>query len=243
MTQLPLIGITTYHRNEKGYVQLPGQYADAVRRAGGLPLLIQPGEPKIEALLSVLDGIILSGGGDVDPALYTKARHQQVYWVDKERDQFEIALIKHALAVEKPLFCICRGMQLLNVALGGTLILHLADAVDNAIAHRQPPRDPINHDVEVDPDSRLARAMKSAKVNTASWHHQAIDRAASGLKAIARAADGVIEALEMPGHPLLFAVQWHPELTAHADGTQQLLFDEFVKNAAQGKASVSRGKT
>lgn len=135
----PLIGITTYHKDERGYIQLPAQYAEATRRAGGIPLLIQPGESRMDELFDLLDGIILSGGGDVDPSLYTDEEHEQVYWVNKERDQFEVEITNRILGTEMPLFCICRGLQILNVALGGTLITHIPDVVPDAIVHRQPP--------------------------------------------------------------------------------------------------------
>ena len=230
---IPLIGITTYHRDERGYIQLPAQYADAVRGAGGIPLLIQPGERHIDALLDLLDGVILSGGGDVDPGLYTDDLHEQVYWVDRERDQFEIGLVRNLLEHQKPTFCICRGMQILNVALGGSLIAHIPDAVENAIDHRQPPRNPVQHDVTVEPESRLRSIVQQDRVSTASWHHQSIDRLAPGLKVVSEASDGVIEAVEMPDNPKLIAVQWHPELTAHEDPAQQRLFDELVR-LAQG---------
>lgn len=227
----PLIGITTYHRDERGYIQLPAQYADAVRRAGGIPLLIQPTEPRLDELMALLDGLILSGGGDVDPTLYTSEKHDQVYWVDTERDQFEISIVQGALERQKPTLCICRGLQILNVALGGSLIPHIPDAIPDAVAHRQPPRDAILHEIAVQTDSRLASIMGGPKVTTASWHHQAIDRLAAGLVSVAHAPDGVIEAVEMPENPNLIAVQWHPELTASDDPTQQRLFDELLQMA------------
>lgn len=227
----PLIGITTYHKDERGYIQLPAQYAEAVRRAGGIPLLIQPGEPRMDELMGLLNGIILSGGGDVDPLLYTEEKHEQVYWVNPERDQFEIDLVKRSLDAEMPTFCICRGLQILNVALGGTLIPHIPDAVDNAVEHRQPPRDPILHPVDIASNSRLANIIGGSQVTTASWHHQSIDKLASGLTVVGTAPDGVIEAVEMPSNRCVMAVQWHPELTAHQDASQQNLFDELVRMA------------
>ena len=229
----PLIGITTYHKDERGYIQLPAQYAEAVRRAGGIPLLIQPGEPRMDELMALLDGLILSGGGDVDPTLYTTEQHQQVYWVDRERDRFEIDITNRSLAEDKPLFCICRGLQILNVALGGTLITHIPDSVEGAIEHRQPPRDPIAHGVEIDPTSHLASIMQSQQVMTASWHHQSIDQVGHGLRVIGRAPDGVIEAVEVDDKPHVMAVQWHPELTATNDPSQQRLFNELVALASQ----------
>ncbi|MEL6270319.1 MAG: gamma-glutamyl-gamma-aminobutyrate hydrolase family protein [Chloroflexota bacterium] len=229
----PLIGITTYHRDERGYVQLPAQYAEAVRRAGGIPLVLQPGEPRMDELMGLLDGLILSGGGGVDPTLYTTENHEQVYWVSEERDAFEVDLTKRSLDAEMPLFCICRGLQILNVALGGTLIPHIPDAVEGAIPQRQPPRDPIPHAVAVESSSRLAEIMEADNVTTASWHHQSIGELADGLTAIGHAPDGVIEAVEMPDRPHVIAVQWHPELTAHEDASQQKLFDELVQMAVQ----------
>lgn len=229
MARTPLIGITTYHRDERGYIQLPAVYADAVRRAGGIPLLIQPGEPRMDEVMDLLDAIVLSGGGDLDPALYTDEQHEQVYWVDKERDEFEIDITKRAMGEDKPLLCICRGMQILNVALGGTLITHIPDAIEEAIEHRQPPRDPIVHEVMLEPDSKLASIMEANRVQTASWHHQAIGEVAPGLRVVGKAPDGVIEAVEIPEKPSVIAIQWHPELTAHEDQTQQKLFDELVQ--------------
>lgn len=233
--KVPLIGITTYHRNERGYIQLPGQYADAVRRAGGIPLLIQPGEPRLAELMDLLDGLILSGGGDVDPKRYSDDHHAEVYWVDEERDAAEFTLTEAALARNMPLLCICRGFQVLNVALGGTLITHIPAAMPEAIDHRQPPDKPygpIAHEVEVVADSNLARVMQADRVVTASWHHQGIDKLGEGLRVVAAASDGIVEAVELAGKPVL-AVQWHPELTAVSDPTQQKLFDELVRQAGE----------
>lgn len=231
----PLIGITTYHRDEKGYIRLPGQYADAVRRAGGLPLLLQPGETELDQLLELLDGIVLSGGGDVDPRRYASDSEEEVYWVDQERDEFEFELARRIAESDRwPTLCICRGMQILNVALGGTLIPHIPTALPDAIDHRQPPDQPygpISHEVLIESDSELARIMDGDKVNTASWHHQAIGKVSSQLKVAATASDGIVEALEMPGRPALMAVQWHPELTAQNDDRQQKLFNELVAQA------------
>lgn len=235
MSRSPLIGITTYHRDEQGYVRLPGQYADAVRRAGGLPLLLQPGETQLDQLMNLLDGLILSGGGDIDPATYTDENHAEVYWVDQERDEAEFALADAALAADLPMFCICRGFQILNVKLGGSLLTHIPAVMPEAIDHRQPPDQPygpIQHEIRVEGNSWLADIMQSDTVTTASWHHQAIDRLGDSLKVVATAEDGIIEAVEMNDKPVI-AVQWHPELTAANDPTQQALFDELVKRARQ----------
>ena len=129
MTQSPplFIGITTYHRNQNNIFMLPAEYVDAVRRAGAIPILIPPGENQLDNLLPHLHGLILSGGGDVDPALYGGQQHETIYAVSPERDSSEAALIAKIVESELPTLCICRGMQMLNVALGGTLIEHLPD--------------------------------------------------------------------------------------------------------------------
>lgn len=225
----PFIGITTYHRDERGYIQLPAQYVDAVRRAGGIPLLIQPGESRLDELMNLLDGLILSGGGDLDPTLYGVQQHAQVYWVSQERDQFEIDLVKRSLDAEIPTLCICRGMQVLNVALGGSLIQHIPDVIEDAVTHRGPAPDSAWHEVAVNPESCLASIMGTDNVTTASRHHQAIEVLAPGLEVVGRAPDGVIEAVEFPDKPHVIAVQWHPELTAAQDASQQAIFNTLVK--------------
>ncbi|MBK8020048.1 MAG: gamma-glutamyl-gamma-aminobutyrate hydrolase family protein [Chloroflexi bacterium] len=225
----PLIGITTYPRDENGRVNLPVAYSDAVRRAGGIPLLIPPGEPRQDELLAVLDAIIFSGGGDIEPTRYSDGQHALVYSVNPERDQFEIDLVRRSLDAEKPVLCICRGLQVLNVALGGSLIQHIPDVVPDAVEHRLPPREPSRHAVDLDPESRLVAIMGQGRVTTASWHHQAIDRLAEGLRVVGWASDDVIEAVEVAGKPQVMAVQWHPELSAAEDAAQQALFDNLVK--------------
>jgi len=177
----------------------------------------------------VVDGLILSGGGDMDPALYGGQAHETIYNVSPERDRSELAIVSKIVESQLPALCICRGMQVLNVALGGTLIEHLPDVVDHTVVHRADPPGPTPHPVVIAPDSRLAQIMQAATVETASWHHQGIEQVAPPLQVIARAPDGVIEAFEMAEHPWLFAVQWHPELTAAADPTQQRLFEALVQ--------------
>jgi putative glutamine amidotransferase len=138
----PVIGITTYGRGESNRYSLPAEYVDAVRRAGGVPVLLPPGGESGDGL-ELLDGLILSGGGDIDPARYGGGPHATLYNIDHERDAFELALLAAALERRLPLFAICRGMQILNVHLGGTLHEHLPDAYGETVAHRAPPREPI----------------------------------------------------------------------------------------------------
>jgi putative glutamine amidotransferase len=227
----PLIGITTYARDEQGRFALPAAYVDAVRRAGGIPVLLPPGEAQAAELLPRLDGLILAGGGDVDPALYGGTSHPTVYHVDPERDRCEVALVRETVDRGVPTLGICRGAQVINVALGGTLIEHLPDEVGEQVAHRAPPRQPTRHAVAVATGSRLAAVLKQDRVEVASWHHQAIRRVAAPLRAVATAPDGTIEAAEMTEHPWLLAVQWHPELAADCDAVQQAIFDSLVAAA------------
>lgn len=237
MSHTPLIGITTYHRDDQGVIRLPGEYADSVRRAGGVPLLLQPGESRFDVILDLIDGLILAGGGDVDPTLYGSNGHTEIYSVCAERDNFELELTQRVLEMRIPTMFICRGIQILNVALGGTLIPHIPDSVANAIDHRQPPDQPyghVLHPVRVDENCRLTGIMQSASVTPASWHHQAVDKLASGLEVTATAADNIIEAVEMRSHPQVIAVQWHPELTAAEDQSQQRIFDELIRMAQAG---------
>jgi len=227
----PLIGITTYGQDEQQRFGLPREYVDAVWRAGGLPLLVPPLPGTVADVLSRLDGLILAGGGDIDPVHYGGQSHETIYNLDRERDQFELELAKLFLGTGRPLFGICRGMQTLNVALGGTLIEHLPDVVGEGVLHRLPPRAPGRHAVRVESGSRLAAILGELEFVSATWHHQAVRRPGERLRIVAQAPDGTIEAAEMPEHPWLIAVQWHPELTAADDPLQQKLFDDFVRAA------------
>jgi putative glutamine amidotransferase len=233
----PLIGITTKGRGDDGRVKLNARYVDAVRRAGGVPLLLPPGERELDPLLETLDGLVLTGGGDVDPALYGGRLHATVHDVDAERDASEIALARAADGAGLPTFGICRGAQVLNVALGGTLVEHLPDEVGETLTHAPRPGagsdDYEHHDVRVAPGSRLATVLDGESCTTASWHHQAVRQVAPGLQVVAKADDGTIEAFEKREHPWLVAVQWHPEATAAGDPAQQRLFNAFVAAAAE----------
>ena len=224
----PLIGITTYSVDENGSYTLPAEYVDAVRRAAGVPVLIPPGEQELERLVSRLDGLILAGGGDIDPALYGGRQHPSVYMIDAQRDQLETALIQYLLPRQTPVLAICRGVQIVNVALGGTLFEHLPDQFGSSVQHRLPPREPVLHAVHLDEKSALARIMAATEFEAASWHHQALRDVPAEIQIAGYAPDRVIEAIEVPAHPWLFGVQWHPELTAASDPAQQRLFEQLV---------------
>jgi putative glutamine amidotransferase len=229
MPRTPRIGITTYGRNAEGRLTLGARYVECVRRAGGLPLLIPPGEPHLEEALAGFDGILMCGGPDVDPQLYGGRAHPEVYGLDPERDASEVALARLVLEQRIPALCICRGLQVLNVAHGGTLVEHLPDEVGLAVRHNGPERAYVPHEVALEPRSRLAALLGARSIAPASSHHQAVRAPAQGFEVAARAPDGTIEALEHREHEHLIAVQWHPEYTAHEDALQQRLFDQLVR--------------
>jgi putative glutamine amidotransferase len=224
----PIIGITTYGRDDRGRYSLPVEYVTAVERAGAVPVLIPPLPDHAQRYLELVDGVVLAGGGDLDPAHYGGVHHETIYSIDAQRDALELALAKRIVERRQPTLAICRGMQVLNVALGGTLIEHLPAVVGEGVLHRAPPREPTRHAVNVKPGSRLADIAGLVDFAPMSWHHQAIRQTAPGLEVVATAPDGTIEAVELKDHPWLIAVQWHPELTAAKDPAQQRLFDALV---------------
>jgi putative glutamine amidotransferase len=230
---VPLIAITTYPANEVvDRINLPVEYVESVRRAGGRALLVPPGEADPSGLLDAVDGLLLTGGGDIDPSRWDGPSHETVYQTSIERDDLELQLARLAVSRGSPMMCICRGVQVLNVALGGSLHVHVPDVVGEGLLHRVMPLGPVPHPIAVDADSQLARTMGTTDIIPMSWHHQAIDHLGEGLRVVARAPDGIVEAVELSGHPSLIAVQWHPELTAADDPTQAALFDAFVGAAA-----------
>lgn len=228
----PIIGITIYSRNEAGELYLPGSYVDSVRLAGGTPVLLPP-SVQPASLLDMLDGLIFSGGGDIDPGLYGGEHHPTVYLVDNERDEFELALARIALESGIPTLGICRGMQVLSVASGADLVVHVPDTYGDAIVHRlDHPRRPTHHSVQVHPDSRLAQVMDATEITVVSWHHQAVKTIPDAWQVVAQAADGLVEAMEHQQHPWLVTVQWHPEMSPD-DPAHQRLFQGLVNAAKQ----------
>ncbi len=210
---------------------VPEAYVAALRRAGLRPVMLAPGEDGEAAeVLEPFDGLVLVGGGDVEPARYGAPGHPAVYGVDPERDELEIALAREAVASGLPLLAVCRGQQVLDVALGGSLIPHLPDRPGLA-GHGRPSGDgeATVHEVLVSDGSRLASAVGPGPLEgCVSVHHQAIDRVAEPLVVTGRSRDGVIEAVETPpGEGWVLAVQWHPERAASADPAQQAIFDAF----------------
>src|SRR5262245_7992541 len=199
----PLICVTTYDRG--AHIEpdagptffAPCDYLDAVRRGGGMPVLLPPGDSGSDEILSAVRGLLVIGGGDVDPRRYGSDGHPSVSGVDLERDDFEIELIRAAVERGRPFFGICRGVQIANVALGGTLIEHVPEVTDGSVPHSAAGGGFIDHEVTIVPGSKLAHILGVKTCVATSYHHQAIRTAAPTLTITARAADGIIEAVEM----------------------------------------------
>lgn len=210
---------------------VPAHYVDAVRRAGGIPVLLPPGEQDWSSWLEIIDAVLITGGADIAAEYYGgDPDHPKQEKVRVDRDATELALAKHLIDASTPALFVCRGIQVLNVVMGGTVNQHLADSVDNDI-HRGEGDGWIYHEVEMKPGSMAAKAMGSDRVQGATGHHQAIEKLAPGLEAVGWAADGTIEAVEIDGATWLVGVQWHPEVNAHEDPAHQGLFDGLVAAA------------
>ena len=206
-------------------------YVEGVERAGGVPVILPVLDPDaVEHVLPAVHGILLTGGGDVQPSRYGARPVAETHNVDPLRDAFEIRLIEAAIAVDLPLLATCRGMQVLNVAMGGSLIQHVPDVTGQFHDHPERWREGV-HRVKIEPDSHLAEALGATEVEVNSIHHQAVDQAAPGTRAVAWAEDDTVEAIEVPGSPHVVAVQWHPELLEDWP-EQQGLFRQLVEHAA-----------
>jgi len=234
---IALIATRQTHLKRAPTYEIPQAYLDAILTPGGLPNLLPTSLPiaALPELVNRFDGFVFSGGGDVDPALYGGHLDATVHSIDPERDDFERALIPLVLEADKPLLAICRGAQILNVALGGSLYEDIPSALPAALRHDwypNIPRDYLAHTVEIEPGSRLAEILGTRKLRTNSLHHQAIRQPAPGLEVVARAEDDVIEAVELPGKCFAIGVQWHPECLPEEPAMQRL-FSEFVKVARE----------
>lgn len=231
MAVRPLIGISSYARNgTRLSFSVPCEYVDAIRKAGGVPVVLPPVLGPVPEALDALAGLIFPGGGDINPQHYGGDDHDANYGICHERDHFELELARAALERDLPVMCVCRGMQLLNVALGGDLISHIPDVYGTSVVHRTPEVQAIAHPVSIASGSQLERVYRGTTATVQSVHHQAVGRLGEGLRAVAWASDGVVEAIESARHDFVVGVQWHPELDVPADD-QATLFDELVERS------------
>ncbi len=241
----PLIGLTTRNaidpKNDYPIITSPKSYTQALIRAGALPVLVPVNLPvnRYGELIERLDGIIFTGGGDIDLHRYAGEPHKRVYGIDHERDQMEFDLVREIIQTKLPFLGICRGFQVINVALGGTLYSHIADQLPGALTHDcypSHPTDHIAHTVTIKPQSQLAEILGSTEVAVNSLHHQGVKTLSNQLEALAWATDGLLEAASLPGHPFGLAVQWHPEWMPD-DQRMQSLFDAFLDAANAYRAA------
>jgi putative glutamine amidotransferase len=202
----------------------------AVEQAGGRPALIPPSEDGVAETLAAVDGLVFSGGSDLDPDLYDDEPHEATAGVVPERDRAELALLEAALARDMPVLAVCRGSQVLNVARGGDLVQHLPDVVGDD-KHKHTPGTFADHDVTLEPGTRLAELLGD-RAAVKSHHHQGFGRVGQGLRVAAHAEDGTVEAVEDPSHRFALGVLWHPEA-----GEERKLFEELVGAAAEYRAA------
>ena len=238
----PVIGISAYPRVVETSVgptllhTASRFYVEGIERAGGVPVVLPVMAPEaVDDVICAVQGILLTGGGDVQPSRYGAKPVAETNGVDPARDDFDIRLLERAIAADLPVLATCRGMQVVNVALGGSLIQHVPNVTGQVHDHHTRWREGV-HRVKIEPDSHLAEALGATEVDVNSIHHQAVDEAAPGTRAVAWADDDTIEAIEMPGSPHVVAVQWHPELLEDWP-EQQGLFRQLVEHA---RSRVSR---
>ncbi|MBP8240985.1 MAG: gamma-glutamyl-gamma-aminobutyrate hydrolase family protein [Thermoflexales bacterium] len=234
----PLIGITTHSASDPIRAELDtlvDGIVTGIERAGGLPVLIPYNLPDtaVRAIAATLDGVLLSGGGDIDPARYGAEREPETGGIDDGRDRAELTLIRTLVDEARPFFGICRGAQIVNVALGGTMHQEVSRApgADKHTFYPGYPDDHLAHPVQIAEESHLSRILGKPILSVNSLHHQAIGKIGAGVRATALAPDGVVEAIEVEDHPFGMGVQWHPEAMLHHPEMQSL-FDGFVAACA-----------
>ena len=246
----PLVAISTLKREAEACGRFPTAYVTAAKLAGARCIVLSPFatlhredevpddvtvlpglDPDHASLPEEVCGLILPGGGDVDPSLYGRERHPRTHNVNPVRDHFELALLEEALRRDLPVLAICRGMQLLDVELGGTLEQHLGDRPGRLPHDRDRPRAEVAHNVRMGEDSTLREILDVAEIGVNSHHHQGLERVADELSEVGWAEDGVLEAVESRRHRWVVGVQWHPEVMAPVDRTHAALFRHFLDAA------------
>jgi putative glutamine amidotransferase len=247
----PLIAIPTYHLgagrvgNWEGAYALPESYVATLRAAGARTALLPPSQPaEAEEVLAPFDGLLLAGGGDIEPARYGAGDHPEQDGTDPDRDELELELARAAVRTGLPILGICRGVQLLNVAFGGTLVQHVPELdvrPEHRVEHRNEAKQAM-HGLRVEPGGRLAEALGQVEPEGLSDHHQGLDRLGDGFRPVAWAPDGLVEGIERD-QGWTVGVLWHPESTAGADPTQHRLLRSFVEVASRRGQPFWRPRT
>ncbi|MET0015603.1 MAG: gamma-glutamyl-gamma-aminobutyrate hydrolase family protein [Sedimenticola sp.] len=238
----PLIGITAANDPKvPGHYILRWDYVHGVEAAGGIPVILAPsGRFRASPVLNRLDGLILSGGHDITPEFYGGQAHHTIRDPSRERDEFEFELVHTALQRDIPMLGICRGIQVLNVVLGGDIIQDIPEAIGNTVPHDEPgrPRETLAHSVAISENSLLSRLIGGNELEVNSFHHQAVGSLGKGLLATAQAADGIVEGLELPEHPFMLGIQWHPETLWRQGAPFFSFFESLVLAAAKRSPTV-----
>jgi len=240
----PIIGIgsdiqSPQGERERAFAYLT--YVEAVRHAGGIPVLVPPQPENADLLMKELDGFLLAGGDDCDPSVYGEQRHPTVETMDSRRQSNDLALAEAARKHQVPTLGICLGVQVMNVAAGGTLIQDIDTQHETEIRHASEPEDRGRHDVIIEQGTHLASVLPASELNVNSSHHQAIRKVGEGLRVTALAPDGIVEGLEDPRHPFYLGVQWHPE-DMSGEESASTLFAAFIE-AARKHAAKKREAT
>ncbi|ETI69097.1 gamma-glutamyl-gamma-aminobutyrate hydrolase family protein [Neobacillus vireti] len=243
MKKKPIIGITgayiNHNKNMEG-VYVHHDYHRSIAANDGIPIILPFINPDVSLeTLPICDGIILSGGEDVDPKFFNQEPHPQLGQVILERDLVELTIVEYAIMNKIPLLAICRGIQILNVALGGTLIQDIPSQVKDSIQHTQKiERYRDSHWVTISKDSKLFQIVGSERIRVNSLHHQSIETVATDLRIVAQSSDGIIEAVEyINPAAFMIGVQWHPESMASSNQSMNNLFAEFIKISSKGSDS------
>jgi putative glutamine amidotransferase len=249
----PLIGLSSWTRRVRSGQKdrfneaVPRGYTEGVEGASGLPVLLPNSDDASLApeYAARIDGLLLTGGDDVHPRNYGEAPHPRIDLVDERRDAFEIALLRAARERLMPVLGICRGIQIINVALGGDLYQDVPSQRESAVGHAQKTlREGAWHEIEIRPGTRLAEILGETRVAVNSYHHQACRRVADGLSVTATTSDGLVEAVEDPGHPFFLAVQCHPEVLEGGEAaSSRRLFAAFVAAAREFRLLSSKGRS
>lgn len=247
----PIIGLSTtiinseeydknnvIHLNGLNQSRVPVDYSNAVERSGGLPFLIPvlkyADDKVIDEIISRVDGVIFTGGSDIDSSFYgieNKEEIEDIMKLNKIRDEFEFRLLKSAIKLNKPILGICRGIQLINVYFGGTLYKDINSEYDTDIEHLAPLdcKYRKTHEIEIDKNSKLYEIYSRTKIEVNSFHHQGLKKVAKGFKVIAKATDGIVEAIEYEGNNFILGLQFHPEMMFENDEEQLKVFKYFIK--------------